>query len=515
MNNILLFISIAVALGVVLFLIFSLFKLNVSIREIEKQIENMDQGDMNFTVNKGRIWGKTLIIVERLQKLKKSLIKNNFATEVVSNQISAVSQSLSQSMVEGTAFNQKLTDKAGIMTKLNENSYKVVNDAAENIKGIIQMLDSVKVATSNMEDTGEKSKLIVNESIQDINLIVDAVNEISESSKVTLERVNILSKTSEDIRDILNTVDEIAEQTNLLALNAAIESARAGEYGKGFGVVADEIRKLSVESKNAVSQIAALVEKITKEVGGVVAAIRPNMESVEKSVGYTKNVETSLNRIQECQGELQSAIEGILSTSKHELNLVVDMGDKILNVKNTYKEVNESVIEVYEAIGKQSENTKEMDIVAESLLGASQSLSSFVKIINSDVADMNYERFKEIAKGEINRIKENILKNQELKGLEEIKHKKILDEFKEADGSIEAIWTNEKNGRFIYSNPPAGIVNAKVRKWFLESIKGEEYISPAYISAITKNPCITAAIPIYLSDGSIGGVIGVDIRINA
>jgi hypothetical protein len=65
-----------------------------------------------------------------------------------------------------------------------------------------------------------------------------------------------------------------------------------------------------------------------------------------------------------------------------------------------------------------------------------------------------------------------------------------------------------------YSNPPAGIVNGKVREWFQESINGVEYISPVYISAITKNPCITVSLPIIDKEDKIVGVIGTDIKIS-
>jgi methyl-accepting chemotaxis protein len=79
---------------------------------------------------------------------------------------------------------------------------------------------------------------------------------------------------------------------------------------------------------------------------------------------------------------------------------------------------------------------------------------------------------------------------------------------------IEAIWTNDNKGNFIYSNPPAGIANATVRDWFNESMKGTTYVSNIYISAISKSPCMTISLPIYNTSRQVIGVIGADIGIH-
>ena len=78
------------------------------------------------------------------------------------------------------------------------------------------------------------------------------------------------------------------------------------------------------------------------------------------------------------------------------------------------------------------------------------------------------------------------------------------------NSSIEAIWSNRSDGTFIYSNPTAGLVNAKVRPWFEHAMKGETYISKVYTSSLTKKKCITISTPI-MKDGKITGVLGVDL----
>lgn len=93
-------------------------------------------------------------------------------------------------------------------------------------------------------------------------------------------------------------------------------------------------------------------------------------------------------------------------------------------------------------------------------------------------------------------------------------HQRLLDDFLQSNHEIEAVWSNRLDGTFVYSNPPARLVNAKARPWFIEASEGRTYVSDPYTSALTKRPCITVSAPIYDHDRVVG-VIGVDLSIEA
>lgn len=94
--------------------------------------------------------------------------------------------------------------------------------------------------------------------------------------------------------------------------------------------------------------------------------------------------------------------------------------------------------------------------------------------------------------------------------LDATEHERYLNEFLRTNENVEDVWSNRIDGTFIYSNPPAGLVNAKARPWFVEATKGNVYVSSIYTSALTKRPCLTISAPI-VQKGQVVGVVGIDL----
>ena len=149
----------------------------------------------------------------------------------------------------------------------------------------------------------------------------------------------------------------------------------------------------------------------------------------------------------------------------------------------------------------------------DNLRDTSMSLHAITDKMEIDLLKSSKEIIKERADALIEHLLIVIRKNPLLISHNAIAHKEILDILLAGSKEIEAIWTNDSVGNFIYSNPPAGIINAGIREWFNESIDGNIFISSIYISAISKNPCITISLPIRDDLGETVGVLGADIKI--
>ncbi|MCV6625725.1 MAG: methyl-accepting chemotaxis protein [Cellvibrionaceae bacterium] len=151
-------------------------------------------------------------------------------------------------------------------------------------------------------DVAENGGGVINEAVKEMNQIAESVHTSSQH----IERLNMQSG---EINSIINTIQEIADQTNLLALNAAIEAARAGEQGRGFAVVADEVRQLAARTSQSTSEISAMISKIQEDTSNASGSMAQCLDQANRGVQLASQTGEVIAKIQDSAKEVVSTID--------------------------------------------------------------------------------------------------------------------------------------------------------------------------------------------------------------
>jgi len=445
--------------------------------------------------------------------MKKELTRFNSEVQVASSQVSFVSEQLHVTLDESNAFERRLYAEIEEMVQRNLEVKDSIENTVFAVKNIIELLEEVNINSAEMQKKSEASNNVIKRSLEETLKIVNIINEIEASTNKTMEYMERLSTSSGEIARILELVSSISNQTQLLALNASIESARAGEAGKGFSVVAEEIRKLSLVTADAVKNIKNLIMNIQDSVSCAFDVAKENSRMVEKSVAVTDHIEKNLKKIDVSFNEVMCLVGRNNDLSQKETDLTRRIQDNIRTVEEKVKMTDQSVNNVMESVHKQKSNIENIAELRERLYESAGSLAQLFEDSNAACTENNgaldIERYVEACR----QITDELYENPGYTSLDKLVHQRILDDVKEKNSFIEAIWTNDAKGKFIYSVPQSGIVNAGVREWFVRSILGAEYVSPVYLSAITKKPCVTFSAPIRNNEGKVVGVVGIDIKL--
>ena len=259
---------------------------------------------------------------------------------------------------------------------------RAIGRAAEltgKISGAIQKVTKISQEAADSSNGAAQAAQV---GVQTVEATLKGMESIQVKVELSAQKVEEMGSRSEQIGSILETIEDIASQTNLLALNAAIEAARAGEHGKGFAVVADEVRKLAERSSLATKEIGELVKDIQGTVSDAVAAMKEGSQEVERGVGQAREAGEAL-------GEIQAVVREV----NHQVEQIARAAEQMSALSNELVAATDAVSAVVEentaATEQMAAGSNEVTQMVENIASVSEENSASVEEVSASAEEMS------------------------------------------------------------------------------------------------------------------------------
>ncbi|MFB0702784.1 methyl-accepting chemotaxis protein [Pseudomonas protegens] len=237
-----------------------------------------------------------------------------------STQLAAAAQQMSQSTHQ---------DSSRLQQQHNE-----IEQAATAVNEMTAAVEEVARNAVSTSDTTRQSTAQATQGQARVTQTLDAIQAMSSDVGIALQQVQTLAEQSREIGKVLDVIRAIAEQTNLLALNAAIEAARAGEAGRGFAVVADEVRALAHRTQQSTQEIEQMIGRVQGDTDSVVQSMHGNSQRVAQTLSIAEQAGLALGEITRAMEQIHERNLVIASASEEQAQVAREVDRNLLNIRD-------------------------------------------------------------------------------------------------------------------------------------------------------------------------------------
>jgi methyl-accepting chemotaxis protein len=315
------------------------------LREIAERMKDMAEGDLTKRTK--------VTLRDEIGELAEGF--NNFMGKMqgILSRVATTAAHLASASEKITASTAEQSAGARMQNDQTKQVATAMQEMSSTVSQISENSTKAAEAARTASETALEGKQIVDEALE-------KMREITQSVGNTAGKVEALGKRSEQIGRIVEVIDEIAEQTNLLALNAAIEAARAGEQGRGFAVVADEVKKLAERSGKATKEIATMIQSIQGETKSAVEAMQLGTRQVEAGVETTTRAGMSLHEIMQSAERVGDTVTQIATAATEQSAATEEVNNSVEQIAKVTQETAEGADETARACQELSRMAMEL-----------------------------------------------------------------------------------------------------------------------------------------------------------
>ncbi len=366
--------------------------------EINRTLKEFNEGNFTTEINITEKRADYLLIKDQFISLKNMF--NSWINELLHSQVSV--------KITADKLNQTASRSLEGMTELNYSLSEIKQFYEETSSMITEVADATGQLSNSSTAISENSQLAV-QSVQTANeaaldggaamiQVSESMQQIKTNVETAYDNILYLEQVSNEIGGITTAISSISKQTNMLALNAAIESARAGEHGKGFAVVSDEVRKLSEETSQAAEKINSLIEIVQKEVANTVSSIVQVNHNVEAGIEVSTKANRNLEHIIQTIDHTVKLMNQISNEVSHQSRGTDLINQSTLTIAEKGQYGNASVNEISSVMENQMEDLRLNEESTSKLLQVSDNLENIMKKFDNVIGEQMLELCSKIAK---------------------------------------------------------------------------------------------------------------------
>ena len=307
-----------------------------------------------------------------IEKLQVMIVEISEAAIVIASS----SQQLSTASSESNKVMEQIALTVNNIANGTSDNVAITEETTASLSEAAKASGSIALASKQTNENSFSVKAAAEQGTEQVGDIADTIGNISQSSRKVALLINELNVSSQKISDIVQLITNISEQTNLLALNAAIEAARAGESGRGFSVVADEIRKLAEVSNNAAKDIIALVKDNQAKSENAVVSVEEVDEMVKVAVEKSNGVKTNIENILSNINLIVEQICFVNKDSEKQALITEEINKAMQNIAASANDMAAGTEEVSASVEEQVGTMEEVEATTKQLAEMAQSLNN-------------------------------------------------------------------------------------------------------------------------------------------